>query len=199
MSKKSFISKQIKTNKFRVSFPNVHAPKADMQGNLKFGLSMIFDSVEDIAGIRAIVKEAAIGGFGSVPQGLKVPWSKGDEKKNKQTGETYDGYTGKIIINASSKQRVGIVDCEIDPATGKLHVLTNEEEFYGGCFAIATVTAWTWDNIGGQGVSIGLQNIQKVEDGEKFSGKTNAEDDFSPIKKPDIASDLSVDDGLGGL
>lgn len=199
MGKKSFISNQITTPKFRVSFANVFAPKANMQGDLKFGLTMIFDSEKDIEGIRVIAKEAAMGQWGSIPAGLKLPWSKGDDKINKQTGETYDGYAGKVIIPANSKQRVGVVDCEIDPATRKLHVLTNEEEFYGGCYAIATIIAWTWDNIGGQGVSIGLQNVQKVGDGEKFSGKTNPEDDFTPMKKPDIASDLNSGDGLGGL
>ena len=184
MAKKNHISRQITTKKFRTSFVNVFTPRPNMQGDLKYNLSMIFDNKEDIAEIIQIVREVATQHWGTIPKTLKVPWSNGNDKKDKQTGEVYVGYENKIVVQTSSKQRVGIVDCVIDPATEKLHVLTTDEEFYGGCYAAATITAYTWENIGGQGVSIGLQNVQKIGDGEPFSGKSKAEDDFSPISKP---------------
>ncbi len=196
MAKKNYISKQICTKRFRTSFVNVFTPRPNMQGQLKYNLSMIFDSKEDIANIIQIVREVATEHWGTIPENLKVPWTDGNKKIDKQSGIVYAGYENKIVVQSSSKQRIGVVDHVIDPATGKLHVLTTDEEFYGGCYAIATITAYTWENIGGQGVSIGLQNVQKVGDGEHFSGKSKAEDDFSPIDKPEttnLSDDLTKD------
>jgi len=39
--------------------------------------------------------------------------------------------------------------------------------------------------MGKHGVSFGLQNLQKMNDGEPFSGKTKAEDDFESIAVAD--------------
>lgn len=75
-----------------------------------------------------------------------------------------------MFATASSKQRPGLVDRNKQP------ILT-EEEFYPGCWARATVTAYSYDNVG-KGVAFGLHNIQKLGDDENFTGRVAAEEDF---------------------
>ena len=42
-------------------------------------------------------------------------------------------------------------------------------------------TAYGYDKAGNKGVAFGLQNLQKLGDGERFSGRTAAEDDFDSV------------------
>ena len=62
---------------------------------------------------------------------------------------------------------------------------------YGGCYATAYVNAYTYDNKT-RGVSIGLQTMQKVAEGEPFGSRSNPEDDFEPITEDDFDK---VEDG----
>jgi hypothetical protein len=46
------------------------------------------------------------------------------------------------------------------------------------------VTAYAYDKAGNRGVAFGLQNIQKLKDGEAFDGRSKPEDDFQPVAAP---------------
>jgi hypothetical protein len=86
--------------------------------------------------------------------------------------EDLEGYgPGKVFANISSKMRPGLIDRDGTP-------ITNADDFYPGCFARATVTAYAYDMNGGKGVALGLQNLQKVRDGERLDSRTDAAADF---------------------
>ena len=69
----------------------------------------------------------------------------------------------------------GVVDQNVQP-------IIEAEEMYAGCYARATLTAYAFDTAGNRGVAFGLQNIQKIRDGEPFTGREKAEDEFEAIE-----------------
>jgi hypothetical protein len=180
-------SAKITTPEFRVSFPAVFKPKAFGEGEPKYSIVMLFDKKKaDLSALKKAYAEAATAKWGDKskwPKNLRNPFRDGDEK-----AET-EGYEGCTFISASSKQRPGLVDQQLNP------ILT-EDAFYGGCYARATLTAFAYDWMGNKGVSFGLQNIQKIRDGEAFSGRKRAEDDFEALEgvETDSEKDTNADD-----
>jgi hypothetical protein len=57
-----------------------------------------------------------------------------------------------------------------------------DNTFFSGCYARASLVAFAYDKMGNKGVSFALQNIQKTRDGEPFSGRKKAEDEFDAIE-----------------
>lgn len=164
------------TPEFQVSWPNVFEAKAAAPGqDPKFSISMIWLKTANREELRKAVHEAIVKKWGADstkwPKGLKLPFRDGSEK-------THDGYgPNKIFASATSKQKPGLVDKDVNP-------IINRPEFYGGCYAIATVTVYAYDKGGGKGVAFGLRNIQKTRDGDSFSSGNRPEDDFDAIPEP---------------
>lgn len=177
------MSNKIYTPKFRVSFPNVFEPRAmgeDPNGKKKYSLTMLFNVAEikkDPAQLKlwndmkVALQTAAREEWGDkIPQGLKSPFRDGKEK------EQYDGYgEGIIFASATSMSRPGLVD------RNNARIIS-ADDFYAGCYARATVNAFAWKFMGKHGLSFGLQNIQKLDDGEPFGGKSKPEDDFDALE-----------------
>ena len=188
-------NKKITTPEFRVSFPAVFKPKSFEGQEPKFSIVMLFDkkNKEKLAALNEAIKLAATEKWGADkakwPKNLKTPIRDGDEKE-------LDGYAGHYFVTASSKQRPGLVDNKLNPILG-------EDEFYAGCYARATLQAFAYDTAVNKGVSFGLQNIQKLRDGDSFTGRRKAEDDFEAVDDgSDDASNYSNDNsddefGLG--
>lgn len=168
---------KLMTPKFRVSFPQVFEPRAVGESTKKkYSMVMLFSVAEIdkspeakkqwadmIAAAKFIANEKWPKG---IPANLQWPFRKGEEK------EQYQGYgPGVIFVTATTTTRPGLVD-------ERKVAIINPEDFYAGCYARATVNPYAWTYMGKNGVSFGLQNIQKLADGEPFSGRTNAEDDF---------------------
>ena len=170
------MSERITTPKFRVAFPNVFDAKAPIQGgDAKYSLCMLFDANADLSGLKQICQEAAEEKWGNkIPAGIRKPLRDAGDKD-------YDGFEeGMTFVNASSKFAPGIVD-------QKLNSIISEDEFYGGCYARASVTAYAYDKAGNKGVSIGLQNLQKMAEGTPFrkSAESSAGAEFTVVKVDD--------------
>lgn len=181
------------TPKFRVSFPWVFEPQPPMEegkGEPKYGVVMLFDkaaqATAEFANMKKLAEAAARDKFGDKlkPDGngwfkvggkpLKNPLRDGEEKSD------LEGYgPGVIFASATSKMQPGLVDA-------KLNRIMDREDFYAGCYARATVTAYGYDKAGNVGVAFGLQNLQKKGDGDAFSGRTKAEDDFEETESEDV-------------
>lgn len=170
------------TPKFRVSFANVFRPQAPLPGTPagakpKYGLTMLFAKDADLTALRQAAHAAAVEKFGDK---LKDPaFQKRLRSPFRDQGEkTFDGYVaGAVFINATSSQKPGLVDQDVNP-------IIEESQFYSGCYAIATVNAFAYDTAGNVGVAFGVNNIQKVADGEPLGGRTRPEDDFRPAAQP---------------
>jgi len=183
---KGAVMAKVTTPVFRAAFTQVfEAKQINGQGKAKFSVAMLFDPKEIkkdpqqqrllkvmVDMVDVVAKEK----WTKIPAKLKKPFKDGDEQINSKTDEVYEGFAGMKVVNASSETRPGLVDQEMNP-------ITEPGEFYGGVYAQATVNIYAWEHpTGGKGVSIGLQNIQKVRDGDAFGGgKSSPEDDFEPI------------------
>lgn len=181
---------------FRVSFPQVfEAKKINDEGKAKYSLTMLFNTAEinkdpkeaeKFLKMQQACKLAAQEKWANkLPSNLTNPFRKGEEK------EQYQGYgKGVIFVNATTTTRPGLVDQQ-------LNKIIDPEQFYAGCYARASVNFYAWAYMGKAGVSLGLQNIQKVKDGEPFGGRTMAEDDFESLTSEDTP--LSSTDSVESL
>lgn len=177
-------SKNIMTPEFRVSFAHVFRPQANPQNpaaEKKFSLACLFPHPSKmtpsykkeyeafVAKIKAEINQAIAEKWGAKkPANLRMPFRDQGEK-------TFDGYeAGAVWFNASSKQKPGLVDANNND-------IIDETAFYSGCYARATLRVYAYDASGNRGVGIGLQNVQKLRDGEPLSGRLKAQDEFEPV------------------
>ncbi len=194
---------QINTPEFRVSFPQVFEPKAVKPGDKeKYSVVMLFDKSVDFEPLKALVEKAAKQKWGDdFPDNYYPPFTGNFEKPdavdnywirfskenaNKVKGEipikTYDGYKD-VVYGTASNQNYPPGVIEWTEAGGKQEII-NPKDFYGGCYAIATVTAWAWDYMGKCGVSIGLNSVLKMDDGTPLKLGRSAVEDFASIPAP---------------
>lgn len=170
------MGKKILTPEFRVSFPHVMNPAKNMQNNMRYSLVMLFPKSTNLSTIIKLAEEAAKEKWGDkLPKGLRSPFRNGDEKE-------YEGYKGMIFCSAQSVQRPGLIN-------EAKETIIAPEEFYAGCYAIAAITAYAYDVTGNRGVSLGLQNVMKIRDGEPFSGRSTPQDDFDSIDAGEASED----------
>lgn len=174
--------KKCMTPEFRVSFPQVFNPKAmNAKSEPKFSITMLFNKNTDLANLKRAVFNAANEKYGSKekwPKNLKLPFRDGDNERGDKPG-----YENTIFVSASSKQRPGVIDRE------KNEIMEQDGTFYAGCYARATLIAFAYEQMGNIGVSFALQNIQKLRDGEQFSGKRKAQDEFDTVEDDSSNSD----------
>lgn len=164
---------KVVTGKVRFSYANVFAPKASVEGGTpKYSVSIIIpkSDKETIAKLQKAFEEtkAASAGYfgGAVPKALKGGLRDGDMEKEDPA------YEGCYFINANSAQKPGVVDQDLNP-------ILDQSEFYSGCYGRASITFYPYNAQGSKGIACGLNNVQKLEDGEKLGGGTTAAADFA--------------------
>ena len=168
------MSKRLVTGEFRVSFPAVFKPQAFEGQEPKYEVTMLFPKDADISALEAAAEAAVADKWPDEkkrPKNLRMPFTDGDTKD-------YDGYEGTTAIKAKTKTKPGLVDRAKKP-------ITDESEFYGGCYARASVVAYAYDTAGNKGVAFALNNIQKLRDGEPFGSRSNADSDFDDLPLDD--------------
>ena len=167
------VKEKVVTGKVRFSYANVFQPKAQEEGKTpKYSVSIIIpkSDKETIAKMNKAFedcksKNAAYFG-GSVPKGLKGGLRDGDEEKDDPA------YANAYFINANSVQKPGVVDAE-------MNAIIDPDEFYSGCYGRASVTFFPYIQAGSKGIACGINNIQKLEDGEKLGGGSSAASEFA--------------------
>lgn len=172
------------TPPFRVSYPNVFKPQLNKLSNKsEFGLEALFPKDADLSKLKKAAQEALEKKFGADrtkwPKQLKTPFRLQDEKEKEDeaTGKKVmppATEKGAIFMRFKSAQRPAVVDQNVQQ-------ILDETQFYPGCWAVASVNAYAYDQAGNRGVAFGLVNIQKVKDGDPLGGRTRAEDDFAPV------------------
>ena len=171
----------------RWSFANVWEAKSIAGGTPKFSVSLIIpkSDTRTVAKIKAAIEaayhegEARLKGNGkSVPplSTLKTPLRDGDiERPDDQA------YTNAYFINANSAVAPGIVDADRNP-------IMTRSEVYSGVYGRASINFYAFNSNGNRGIACGLNNLQKVRDGEPLGGKSRAEDDFATETDEDFLS-----------
>jgi hypothetical protein len=177
------------TGTCRMSYVSVFEPKT-MEGSTtaKYSVSILIPKTDTktIEAIKAAVNEAAAAGKdklwgGKIPPVLKLPLRDGDVERPESPE-----YAGHFFVNASSTNKPGVVDKDLND-------IIDREEFYSGVFARASVNFYPFNQSGNKGIACGLNNLQKVADGERLAGGASAKDDFGSAEAgpiPNQAVDL---------
>jgi hypothetical protein len=164
------------TGKVRFSYVNIFRSRAFREGqDAKYSICLLIPK-EDKAGIakiRAAMDEAVQDGItskwgGKKPKNLHLPLRDGDEDRADEAPE----YAGMMFLNANSNTKPGIVDKD-------LNEILDPDEVYSGCWGRASINFFPYDSNGNRGVGVGLNNIQKLKDGDHLgAARAKAEDDF---------------------
>lgn len=160
------------TGKVRFSYANVFEPKSINGSEPKYSVSLIIPkddkaTIERIKSAIDLAKKEGISKLGGkIPVNLKTPLRDGDVDRADD-----EAYTNSYFINANSSVRPGIVD-------SNLQSIIDTTEFYSGCYGRASIVFYAYNANGNKGIACGLQNLQKLEDGEPLGGRSRAEDDF---------------------
>lgn len=166
---------KVVTGKVRLSYVHVFEPHASQPGQEpRYSVSILIPKSDKatLDKIAAAVEAAKQAGAplwgGKVPAGLKLPLRDGDVERDS------DEYKGHWFLNANSKQRPGVVDASVQP-------IIDATEVYSGCYGRVALNFYPFNTSGSKGVGAGLQNVQKVGDGDPLSGRSRAEDDFTSV------------------
>jgi hypothetical protein len=176
------------TPRARASFVHVLKQAKPMQAGKepKYQITLLFDKDADFSIAKKMAQDALNEKFGTKLADLTStdPKKKAAAEAFKarlknpfrdQGEKAFDGYTpGCIFINATAKQKPGVVD-----AAGA--DIIEEKDIYSGCYVRASLRAFAYDVDGGVGVAFGLQNVQKLADGEPLGGRSRPQDDFEPV------------------
>ena len=83
-----------------------------------------------------------------------------------------EAYKGAYFVNANSATAPGIVDADRQP-------ILDTSEVYSGVYGRASINFYAFNSNGNKGIACGLNNLQKIRDGEPLGGKSRPEDDFA--------------------
>lgn len=181
------ITKVITGPDTRWSYVHVWEATSINGGTPKFSVSLITpkSDTRTVKKIQAAIEAAYKEGEGklkgngkTVPPltALKTPLRDGDTERPDDPA-----YTDSYFVNANSATAPGIVD-----ATNQ--VILNRSEVYSGVYGRASVNFYAFNSNGNRGIACGLNNLQKVRDGEPLGGKSRAEDDFATVDDEDFLS-----------
>ncbi len=161
------------TGKVRFSYAHVFEPQAaEGSDKEKYSVSIIIpkedkktlDKIDKAIELALENGKAKFGG--KIPKGLKLPLRDGDEERDDEV------YAGSMFLSANSNIKPGIVDENLDP-------IMDKNEFYSGCYGRASINFYAFNVGGNKGIACGLNNLQKLEDGERVGGSiSSAADDF---------------------
>lgn len=179
MENKTNQSTKVITGKVRFSYMNIFEPRSVNGGDAKYSVSLIIPKSDTItiAEINSAILQAKKDGMaklgGKNSAGLKLPLRDGDIDRPED-----EAYKNSYFVNANSKDRPEVVDKYLKP-------IIDQKEVYSGCYGRASITFYPFNQNGSKGIACGLQNIQKLCDGESLSGRSRAEDDFTSYDDED--------------
>lgn len=61
-------------------------------------------------------------------------------------------------------------------------------EVYSGCYARVSINFYAYNVSGNKGIACGLNNVQKLSDGDYLGGRSRAEDDFQVVAEEETDS-----------
>ena len=168
-------STKVVTGKVRFSYANVFEPKAVNDDETpKYSVCVIIskDDKKTLDAIHKAIEAAKQAGKakladknGRIPSNIKTPLRDGDDERGDDPA-----FENSYFLNCSSNRRPSIVDKDLAP-------IMDREEFYSGCYGRVSLNFYAF-NVQSKGIAAGLNNIQKLSDGERLAGGSSADEDF---------------------
>jgi hypothetical protein len=148
----------------------------------KFSVLLIFDktaqsSPEFKRMVQAYTAEKARLYPNGAPSGFKTPFRPSSEK---------EGFPPDcVFISISTTRKPDVVDADGTD-------LFEPSKVYSGMYGRASLSLYSYDKKGNKGIAFGLNNFQKLGDGERMDSKTSAAEDFGLVSKDDSQVDLDA-------
>jgi len=177
---------KVVTGKVVMSYLTVNEPKVPLGGGTpKYSVSLIIPKSDTVTieKIRAAIRAAYDEGQSKLKgtsrimpalEDIKTPLRDGDKERK---GD--EAYKDSWFINANSTTKPGIVDADRNP-------IVDSSELYSGIIGRASVTFYAYNSNGNRGIACGLNNLQKLADGNPLGGHSRPEDDFADDEDDDF-------------
>ena len=165
----------------RWSYANVWEAKAMEGSKPKFSVSLIIPKSDTVTvgKIKTAIEEAyregqskLKGNAKSVPalSTLRTPLRDGDLERPDDPA-----YANAYFVNANSATAPGVVDANRNE-------IMDKSEVYSGCYGRTSINFYAFNANGNRGIACGLNNLQKLRDGEPLGGRASAESDFATVE-----------------
>lgn len=181
----------VKTGLIRLSYANIWEAKQDMSGRLKYSASLIIDGDDKstLAKFNNTIKEMladpeVLKVLGGKTKNIRLPVRNGNDREGDAN------YEGNYFVNANANEGhpPTIVDRKGDPIYEKAKV-------YSGCYCLAVVSLYPYNQAGNRGIGAGLQGLMLIKDGEPLTGGGRiTADSFDTSGLPDDVEEATDDD-----
>ena len=179
------MSKELKTfvvtGKIRMSFVNIFKPRAHTQGaEEKYSVTVLLPKtdVDTKAAIDAAIEAAKQQGLadkwkGVAPPNIPNPIWDGDGVKSDGTpfGPECKGHWVFTASSKADQKAPEVIDQYLQP-------IMDQSEIYSGCYGRVSINFFPYFFAGKKGIGCGLNNVQKLADGEPLAGRRSAAEDF---------------------
>jgi hypothetical protein len=191
-------AKQVVTPKARLNYAHLFEPAPRMRkavagsrnAELVFQCCLVFEAGTDIQGMRNAAAAACKEKWGDQWQKISAaPTFKRPFKSSADRADQEGFPPGSVFITVWSKNKPGIVDQVKRP-------ILDPNQLYSGCYVKADLNAYAYEQEGGRGVAFGLNNIQKIADGERLDGRRDPQAVFDVVEGFDAAADNPLDDDI---
>lgn len=174
---------KVVTGEVRLSYAHLFEPWSndpDIPAKYSTAILIPKSDKKTISAIKSAIEAATASGksrFGDSwgKKGVKTTLHDGDTEADLEANPEYEGH---YYMSVSSNTQPGIVDRLVNP-------ILDSSEVYSGCFARVSINAFPYNAKGNQGVSFGLNHVQKLRDGDYLGGRTRASDDFDALEDED--------------
>lgn len=171
---KNSLNTKVVTNLVRFSYVHIFKPASiSDDSDEKYSMSVIIPKSDKktLTAIKNAVEAAKELGKtkkwgGRIPANLKLPLRDGDVERSDD-----EAYANSYFFNCSSSRKPQVVD-------NHCAEILDENVVYSGCYGRVAVNFYPFDASGSKGIAAGLNNVQKLKDGDPLSGVSSAADDF---------------------
>lgn len=172
---------RVVTGDVRLSYEHLFVPYArDQNAESKYSVTVLLPKTDTatIQRIKVAIEAAKQEGLSSkfngvIPPILPIPIYDGDGVRPSDGQPFGEECRGHLVFTASTKRPPQVVDAQLNP-------IINQSEVYSGMYARVSVNFFPY-NTSKKGIGCGLNNVQKLRDGESLAGSTSAAEDFEPI------------------
>lgn len=185
-------STKVVTGEVRLSYANVFEPKKNDKDKDVWS-SLLLIPKTDRATLAKLKKAAEVAleegiSNGKLKKGmsLKNAWTTLKDGDDRDDLDEKPEYAGNYYMNVNAYRKPGVVDKNVQP-------ILDPTEVYSGCYARVSINAYAYNVDTNKGVTFGLNNVQKLRDGDSLGGvASKAEDDFDAVEVDE--DDFSDDD-----
>ena len=185
MSNDTNANTKITTGMVRLSYVQLTNPQSRNGEEPKYSVTVLLPK-SDVATKQRIDQavEAAIqkgvSTWGGRPPQVNTPIHDGDGARPSDGMPYGSECKDHWVFTASTKNKPGVVDANLSE-------IINPMEIYSGMYGRVSVSFFAYNSNGRKGVGCGLNNVQKLQDGEPLSGSSTPEEDFATPYSPPAA------------